>query len=219
MSAITLPIISIDVPAPSGSRIAAAELANYCVANDIVEQAKHTADKLYQRAQTHLEQVEQMCLEERENARQEGLEQLQQEAPALRQQLTADVVSWFVDEQQLELELTARLENRLRELMVSVFSEFIADQNLTDLLVLRLKNRLDTINSEKTATLHVCPQQHNELVSAFADYPWLQVKNDEALLTGEALLTTPLFTVFINLEEQLAAILARLAAPSQEPSS
>lgn len=219
MSAITLPIISIDVPAPSGSRIAAAELANYCVANDIVEQAKHTADKLYQQAQTHLEQVEQMCLEERENARQEGLEQLQQEAPALRQQLTADVVSWFVDEQQLELELTARLENRLRELMVSVFSEFIADQNLTDLLVLRLKNRLDTINSEKTATLHVCPQQHNELVSAFADYPWLQVKNDEALLTGEALLTTPLFTVFINLEEQLAAILARLAAPSQEPSS
>lgn len=219
MSAITLPIISIDVPAPSGSRIAAAELANYCVANDIVEQAKHTANELNQKAQAHLEQVQQLCFEECQNARLEGLEHLNQEAPALRQQLTAEVISWFVDEQQLELEITTRLENRLRELLVSVFSEFITDQNLTDLLVLRLKSRLETINSEKKATLHVCPQQHDELVSAFADYSWLQVKNDETLLTGEALLTTPLFTVYINLEEQLEAILARLAAPSQESSS
>jgi flagellar biosynthesis/type III secretory pathway protein FliH len=218
MSVITIPIASIAVPAPPGSRIAAAELANYAEANDIIEQARQTAQSLHLEAQQHLEQVQQQCEEARQNAWQEGLQLLKQETPALRQQLTAEVIHWLIDEQQLEQAIVTRLETQLRELLVSVFSGFIADQNLTDLLVLRLKERLEKVSHEHTATLHVCPQQYDELTLAFADYRWLQVKNDTTLLAGEAMLTTPLFTVYINLEEQLQAILARLAPPAEEPS-
>ncbi|MDM5065364.1 hypothetical protein OB934_21575 [Aeromonas salmonicida] len=214
MNVITIPTVTIAASTPSGSRIAAADLADYYEADAIVTEARRIAQTLRDEAQQRLDEAQQQCESIRQNARDKGMQLLKLEAPLQRRRLVADVVHWLVEEQRLEQTLINRLEKQLRDMLVSVFYEFIADQNLTTLLAQRLKTRLAQVGQEQTATLRVCPQQYDELVTAFTEYPWLRVKNDAMLMAGEAQLDAPLFTVNINLDEQLQAILARLSPPT-----
>ncbi|KOC93134.1 hypothetical protein NG43_12235 [Winslowiella iniecta] len=207
-----------SVTAPAGLVIRASELAEFQAANDIISAAHAEAEQIQRRAQEAAENLEQYCDEVRERARQQGLEQAEEEAPALRQQAVANCIQWLIENHNLEHSIVERLETRLRGILAQVFEEFYGQQSGARLLMSRLQEHIETLLGEEAGTLHVNETQFDELRQAFVTHPQLRIKLDTQLEPGEALLNTPLVSLYLNLDEQLQSILSRLEQLSQEAS-
>jgi len=218
MTFLSVPVTQMSVTAPNGLLISACELAEFQVANDIISAAHAQAKEIENLAQQKADNLQQYCDEAREEARQQGLRQVEEEAPVLRQQAVSHCIQWLVDTHDLEHSIVERLEARLRGILAQVFEEFYGQQNGARLLMARLQEHIETLLGEEAGTLHVNETQFDELRQAFVTHPQLRIKLDRQLEPGEALLNTPLVSMYLNLDEQLQSILSRLEQLSQEVS-
>ncbi|WNN43895.1 FliH/SctL family protein [Winslowiella toletana] len=216
MTLLTIPVTRLTVAAPAGTLIHASQLAEFLAAEDIIAAAQAQAEQILQRAELDAEHLQQYCDKAQEAARQEGLMQVEEEAPALRQQAVADTIQWLIETHEVERRVVEQLEVRLRRIMVQVFEEFYGQQNDARLLMAHLHRHIDALLDEATGTLHVNESQYDELRQAFVTHPQLRVKPDARLQPGEARLNTSLVSLYLNLDEQLQSILSRLEQLSQE---
>ncbi|QGY32129.1 hypothetical protein [Pantoea cypripedii] len=210
MSRLRIKVESLPLSAPAGLLIRANELAQYQEAQDIIQQAHEQAARIKQEADDLLCRIQQQRDEACEAAREEGLVQLKEEEANWRQQAVAETVQWLLDEHELECNVIRRLEPRLRSMMTQVFKQFYQQQDGSRLLMDRLRSAIDSLLTEDSATLHVCPAQWDTLQHAFAAWPGLKVKSNPELTIGQATLSSPMVTLQLDLEEQLNAMLSCL---------
>ncbi|CAK7070345.1 MULTISPECIES: HrpE/YscL family type III secretion apparatus protein [Providencia] len=216
MKVISVPVISLpDLPV-FGPIIPTEELINCFSANNIIEIAQQKAQIIYQESQKYLDETKQECQSLRELAYQEGMALLEDEAPLIRQKIATESIEWLVSEHQLEQNILMCLEPRLREVLVSVLDMFFIENDSTGLLFNQLRTKLEEIKNEKSATLYIHPSQYNKLIKLFSGYPWLHIQVDETKDKDEALLSSSLFNLHINLKEQLESICAHLLLAEEE---
>lgn len=210
MNIIKTPVISLPDMPIFGSIISPDELSDYFAANDIIKIAEQKAQAIYQESLSHREKITQECEDLRQAAYQEGIRLLEEEAPYIRQKITADTIEWLVAEHQLEQNILIRLESCLQNVLANIVSSFFIESSSAELLAKQLKDKLEMMNNEKVATLYIHSSQHNEFVELFSDYPWLNIIPDDTKGKDEALLSSSLFNLHINLQEQFKSICERI---------
>lgn len=210
MNIIKTPVISLPDMPIFGLIISSDELTNYFAANDIIKIAEQKAQAIYQASLSHREKIVQECDDLRQAAYQDGLRLLEQEAPNIRQKTVADTIEWLVAEHQLEQNILVRLESCLHKTLINIVESFFIENSSAKLLAKQLKDKLEMMNNEKAATLYIHSSQYDEFAELFSDYPWLNIILDDTKGKDEALLSSSLFNLHINLQEQFKSICERI---------
>ncbi|AAQ60264.2 type III secretion system stator protein SctL [Chromobacterium violaceum] len=216
MTLLSLPITKLPGNAPLGPIIPAGDLADYIEASEIIEQAREQAKSIIQDGEKKIENLCEMYEEISEAAWQDGLKNLEQQAPALRQQAVANVVEWLIAEQELEHKIIERLEGQLCDILIKVFKEYYGQQNESQLLINLLRERVRALLDSEEGVLYVCPEQYEELKQALISFPKLLIESDASIMAGKALLQTPLVILSLSLNEQFDWAISRLFSHSHE---
>ncbi|MGC0154947.1 type III secretion system stator protein SctL [Chromobacterium vaccinii] len=215
MTLLSFPIAKLPGNATFGPIIPADDLASYINGGEIVAQAQAQAKQILEAAEREAEQLHELCEQALEAAWQNGLEKVARETPALRQQAVADTVEWLLDQRDLEQAIIERLEGRLLGILVSVFEECYGRQSESRLLASLLRDRIGLLPGGEEGTLHVCPEQHEELRQALISCSWLRIEADADIASGKALLQTPLVILSLDLDEQFNWAISRLLSSSR----
>lgn len=215
-------IETMDGPAPAGPVISRQTLER------LREQASLRA-----RWMAHAQAERDAALAEREQARIDAQaqrdawqaaarEQAGQEAAALaeaaRREAVAKAVAWLVDEASLEREIVRSLERRVADALSAALSNFVNPLDVGERFAQRVGRALPTLVREGALVLRVPPAHRDSVADALrtADVV-LACTADTTLVGRQARIESEWVTVCLDLDADLAAIIARLhLSPDRE---
>ncbi|OHX19158.1 type III secretion system stator protein SctL [Chromobacterium sphagni] len=216
MTPLLLPITKLPGSAPLGPIIPASDLADYVQAGEIIARAQAQAKQIHDAAESEAERLHELCEQVLEAAWQNGLEKIAREVPGIRQQAVADAVEWLLDGRDLEHRIIERLEGRLRGILVDVFAECYGQQSEPQLLASLLRDRIGQLGDGVEGILYVCPEQHDEIRQTLGFCSRLRIEPDTSVVSGKALLQTPLVILSLDLDEQFNWAMNRLLSSGEK---
>lgn len=210
MRELIIPIRYLPGAAPENTYIPAEQLTQYFNASTLMNQARKEADQLLRQADEIKEAAEHDAQAIRADACQQGIIDGQAELNTMRADLIYQTVEWLIHEEELEINLAAQLEVKLRALVAHALEEFIGEQDQTEIVMRRVKSRLPHIWADEPITLRIAPEATDRAELALADTARIRLIPDSSLRSTQAMLETRLAVIHIDLDCHLAAIVSRI---------
>jgi hypothetical protein len=217
---VTHPPISITYlpgPAPTDTLIPAATLAGHVDAASIVARAQAHAARLLDDARAALADAEHSAHRLREDAQRQGRADAAAELALARHALIAETVEWLVDEADLEAQIAARLDARLRDLIASVVEPYLRGRDAIEPLLEQVRAALAAGQGSAPLVLRVGTAHAERVRAAVQEVPRVRVAVDAALRATEARLESPHAIVHVDPGQHLDLLLSRLTARAPTP--
>ncbi|HEK1310988.1 TPA: hypothetical protein SMQ86_006095 [Pseudomonas aeruginosa] len=216
MNAPFIPITYLPGPAPLETIVSAEALALHYNAQRIVDNANEKSAHILAELERKMAETRCEIRRIREQARQAGLSEAQEELDKLRADTIAQSVEWLVAEDELEYQIAKDLDAQLRALLAQALAAWLEERNAVDDVMQRVRQRLEKMADDELATLYVAPSVEEAARERFSATPRVRVKVDAALSEGQARLESRLTIIRFDLEGHCELILERLVRPCQE---
>lgn len=181
--------------APGVKVLKAADFQAHLAAEEIIQQARHEAQRILSEAVTHYQ-------EERERAYQDGLEQSKQEATEHMMELVGRSVDYF-----------ASVEDTMARIVLKAVRKILDDFEDTELVLKVVRNALNAAGGQKRVTLRVAPEQKeavearvHRILAGFPNIGFVEVVADRRLGKGGCVVESEVGVVDASVETQLDAL-------------
>ncbi|QLL13463.1 hypothetical protein [Pseudomonas chlororaphis] len=211
-----MPITYLPGPAPLETIVSAEALAHHYNAQRIVDSANEKSAQILAELERKMAATRGEIRRIREQARQAGLSEAQEELDRLRADTIAQSVEWLVAEDELERRIANDLDARLRTLLAQALATWLDERNAVDDVMQRVRQRLERMADDEFATLYVAPSVEHAVRERFSATPRVRVHIDAELSEGQARLESRLTIIRFDLEAHRDLILERLVRPCQE---
>ncbi len=124
----------------------------------------------------------------------------------------ADVLSWHVEQAGLEALVAERVATRVAECAADAFVAFTRDEARAPLMAARIREAIATLDAATPGTLSMHPAQLPEVAALLAALT-CQLKADDTLPPGQAILDTPFVRIVIDIERHAGLLAEHLRKP------
>ncbi|GAB3629260.1 hypothetical protein GCM10027419_41110 [Pandoraea terrae] len=201
-----IPIERLAGCAPSGPIVSAERMQSAADAAAVLQRAHVFADEHREAAVRCLAQAKSEAEAIRESARRAGMAAAREEIDAARAAAVDAAVTWFADESALERTIVESLDKRIREAIASALAAFVSQQDTVEMLSLRIARNIPAMAADGGLTLRAHPDHVEGIKTALVALAPLRAMPDSRLPPSQALLESPVASVRIDIDADLARI-------------
>lgn len=195
---------------PVGGVIPALQLDQYVSVAAVVEHARARAAAVLRRARRRRAELAEAAAQRLEAARIEGEARAEAAARAAHDATCRDVVTWLVNERELEASVAERMAERLRAWVGETVAEFAGQADRTALVAARIEAHIRQLSAHGMFTVRVCPAEFDAIAGRLPRDVRFELILDPSLHPGQALLDSPFVQLRIDLERHLRELLAAI---------
>lgn len=207
------PIIYLPGPPPLGAFISAEELTHHYNAQRVITNANEKSALILAELEQKMASTRKDMRRVREQARQAGLGEAQEELDRLRKETIAQTVEWLITEDELERQIANHLDERIRALITQAMVSWLNERDVVNDLMQCVKQRLAQIADEELATLYIPPDTEDRVREHLSALPRVRIHTDVTLSAGQARLESRLAVVRFDLDAHCHLLLERLSRP------
>ncbi|CAI1009447.1 FliH/SctL family protein [Serratia quinivorans] len=208
-------IIEWDQPLGASNLISADELARLQQVEDIIQSARGRAAHYLRLAREQRREMRRRTRRQQAQFHHSARRRRRQHFHQAEQAGTQAALVWLVDQQQWQFQVYQRLMTGITRQLAQRLHQLVADLPWQQLLATQVKQLMDEYPHNHRLNLQVSPLMYDDLRAQLNHLP-LTLVADVALAPGQAVLSSDLVQVRLNLPQQLALLCDKVAESGWE---
>lgn len=210
MNPFALTITRVRAELPVSGVLDASELDAYIDTAAVYVRARSRAAEVLRTARKKMAQTRRDAALLREATLAKAEAEVRETVARAHDAVMRDVVTWLVDEADLERQAAARVEAQCRDWVAGCVAAFAGEADRSALIATRISSHLRELASHGRFTVRLAEADVAAVSERLPDEPGMELLADPALVSGKAWLDSPFVRLELDLNRQLDQLLAAI---------